>query len=51
MVWALGHSGVWSWASENVQMNIVSCREMVPEAVVGVWNQDCKLQCLEGPDR
>ena len=24
---------------------LLVCRKMVPEAVVGMWNIDCKLQC------
>ena len=25
---------------------LLVCREVVPEAIVGVWNRNCQLQCL-----
>lgn len=32
-VWTSGHAGVWSLTS-------------VPEAMISMWNRDCKLQFL-----
>lgn len=52
-----GHTDVWSGPQDTQACRaghqkiskwiLLVCRQLVPEAVVGVWNQDCKLQCLE----